>query len=83
VFTDAGIRVEALDATTPIEHRRGILDRLRTGDTRVVLNVGVLSEGWDEPSLECIVIATPSRSQVKCAQIAGRGLRPFPARPTA
>jgi Helicase conserved C-terminal domain len=79
-FTDAGIAAEALDATTPYEHRRGILDRLRTGQTRVVVNVGVLSEGWDEPSLECIVIATPTRSQVKYAQIAGRGLRTYPGK---
>jgi type I site-specific restriction endonuclease len=40
----------------------------------------VLSEGWDEPSLECIVIATPTRSQVKYAQIAGRGLRTYPGK---
>jgi superfamily II DNA or RNA helicase len=79
-FTDAGIAAEALDATTPYEHRRGILDRLRTGQTRVVVNVCVLSEGWDEPSLECIVIATPTRSQVKYAQIAGRGLRTYPGK---
>jgi ERCC4-related helicase len=67
-------------AALPQEHRRGILDRLRTGQTRVVVNVGVLSEGWDEPSLECIVIATSTRSQVKYAQIAGRGLRPYPGK---
>jgi hypothetical protein len=79
-FTDAGIAAEALDAGTPYDHRRGILERLRAGQTRVVVNVGVLSEGWDEPSLECIVIATPTRSQVKYAQIAGRGLRIFPAK---
>jgi superfamily II DNA or RNA helicase len=80
VFCDAGIAAEALDGNTPSEHRRGILERLRTGQTRVVVNVGVLSEGWDEPSLECIVIATPTRSQVKYAQIAGRGLRTFPGK---
>jgi hypothetical protein len=80
VFSDAGIAAGALDGSTPYEHRREILDRLRTGHTRVVVNVGVLSEGWDEPSLECIVIATPTRSQVKYAQIAGRGLRTYPGK---
>lgn len=80
MFSDAGIAAEALDAGTAYEHRRAILDRLRTGETQVVVNVGVLSEGWDEPSLECIVIATPTRSQVKYAQIAGRGLRTFPGK---
>ena len=83
VFRDGGIPAEALDGTTHPKRRRAILERLRSGETRVVVNVGVLSEGWDEPSLDCIVIATPTRSQVKYAQIAGRGLRPFPASATA
>jgi len=80
VFRDGGIPAEALDGTTHPIRRRGILERLRSGETRVVVNVGVLSEGWDEPSLDCIVIATPTRSQVKYAQIAGRGLRTFPGK---
>ncbi len=80
VFRDAGIPAEALDGTTPLEHRRATLDRLRSGETRVLVNVAVLSEGWDEPSVGCIVVATPTRSQVKYAQIAGRGLRTFPGK---
>ena len=80
VFTEAGVAAEALDGATPGDQRRGILDRLRTGDTRVAVNVAVLSEGWDEPSIECVVVATPTRSPVKYTQIAGRGLRTFPGK---
>ena len=80
VFRDAGIAAEALDGTTPAEQRRAILDRLRTGDTRVCVNVAVLSEGFDEPSIDCVIVATPTRSQVKYIQCVGRALRTFPGK---
>ncbi len=80
VFRDAGITAEALDGGTDHDRRRGILLRLRSGDTRIVVNVGVLAEGWDEPSIQCIVVATPTNSQVKYTQLAGRGLRTFPGK---
>jgi superfamily II DNA or RNA helicase len=79
-FRDAGIPAEALDATTPPERRRGILARLGSGNTRVIANVGVLTEGFDEPSVDCVIMATPTRSQVKYAQCVGRALRPFPGK---
>ncbi len=78
VFREAGIRAEALDGKTPWEQRRGILARLHTGETRVVANVGVLSEGVDVPSVDAVIMATPTRSQVKYSQAIGRGLRTFP-----
>ncbi len=61
VFRAAGIRAEALDGTTPGEQRRAILERLQTGQTRVLVDVGVLTEGVDVPSVSCVVIATPTR----------------------
>lgn len=79
-FRTAGIAGEALDATTPGDERHAILARLQTGETRVLANVAVLSEGVDVPSVSCIVMATPTRSQVKYAQAVGRGLRTFPGK---
>jgi superfamily II DNA or RNA helicase len=80
VFRDAGIRAEAIDGKTPPEERHGILERLHAGETRVVANVGVLSEGTDLPSVNAIIMASPTRSQVKYAQAIGRGLRTFPGK---
>ena len=62
VFREAGIRAEALDANTPREQRRAILARLHRGETRVVTNVGVLSEGVDVPSVDAIVIRRHPRA---------------------
>jgi ATP-dependent helicase IRC3 len=77
-FRATGIPAEALDGTTASDERLAILERLHTGQTQVLANVAVLSEGVDVPSVDCIVMATPTRSQVKYAQAVGRGLRTFP-----
>ncbi|MGB0098339.1 MAG: helicase-related protein [Solirubrobacteraceae bacterium] len=53
---------------------------MQRGETRVLANVAVLSEGVDLPSVDAIIMATPTRSQVRCAQCVGRGLRPFPGK---
>jgi superfamily II DNA or RNA helicase len=80
VFRDAGIAAEGLDGNAAPERRRAVLDRLRTGEVTVVINAALLTEGFDEPSVSCIVVATPTRSQVKYTQLVGRGLRPFPGK---
>jgi superfamily II DNA/RNA helicase len=80
VFREAGIRAEALDGKTPWEERRAILARLHTGETRVVANVAVLGEGVDVPSVDAVILATPTRSKVKYTQCLGRGLRTFPGK---
>ena len=80
VFREAGIRAEALDGKTPWGERRAILARLHAGETRVVANVAVLGEGVDVPSVDAVILATPTRSQVKYTQCLGRGLRTFPGK---
>lgn len=75
-----GIASEALDGDTPIDQRRGVLQRLRTGQTRVVANCQVLTEGFDEPSIDCIVMARPTQSRGLFQQCIGRGLRPYPGK---
>jgi ATP-dependent helicase IRC3 len=79
-FTDAGIAAAALCGETPLEERRRILERFHRGELRVVTNCAVLTEGFDEPSIGCIVIARPTRSKTLYVQCIGRGTRPHPAK---
>jgi hypothetical protein len=79
-FRNAGIAAEALDGTTPLDERRDILHRLHTGETQVVCNCAVLTEGFDEPSIDCIVIARPTKSKPLCIQMVGRGTRTYPGK---
>jgi ATP-dependent helicase IRC3 len=79
-FSTAGIAAEALDATTPLATRRAILQRLHTGATRVVANCAVLTEGFDEPSIDCIIVARPTQSLPLYQQMLGRGTRTYPGK---
>src|SRR4029453_13875987 len=79
-FCAAGIAAEALDGTPPLATRRAILQRLHTGETRVVANCAVLTEGFDEPSVYCIIIARPPQSAVLYQQMLGRGTRTYPGK---
>jgi len=76
-FTNIGIKAEHVDAKTPTDERSAILKRLREGDTQIVSNVGILTEGFDFPAASCIVLARPTKSLGLYLQMAGRGLRTF------
>ena len=77
-FQDVGIGAEALDGTTPIDERRAILGRFQTGETIVLSNCAVLTEGFDEPSVSCV--ARPTRSKTLYIQQIGRGTRTYPGK---
>lgn len=79
-FRAAGIQAEVVTGKTPAGVRRDILGpggRLDRGVTRVVVTCMLITEGWDLPSVKCIVMARPTKSTALCLQMAGRALRPF------
>ena len=76
-FVAAGIIAEHLDGTTERGARDAMLARLDRGETQVVSNCGVLAEGWDCPSVKCLVLARPTKSKGLYLQQAGRILRPW------
>jgi superfamily II DNA or RNA helicase len=79
-FNAQNIAAEALSGETPMDDRRGILRRLKTGATRLVANCAVLTEGFDEPSVNCIIVARPTRSKPLYVQMIGRGTRLYPSK---
>ena len=64
-----------LDANTPSEQRKDILRRFKNGDIKVVCNVGILTTGFDDPSIETIVLYRATRSVPLFLQCCGRGSR--------
>jgi DNA repair protein RadD len=75
-FIKAGVKAEHLDGTTPTDEREAILERLRTGETELVSNCMVLTEGFDCPDIGCIILARPTKQMGLYRQMIGRGLRP-------
>ncbi len=62
------------------EVRAQALADFRAGRTRVLTNVGVLTEGFDDPGVSCIAMARPTRSEGLYAQCVGRGTRLAPGK---
>lgn len=56
--------------------RQAILGRYARGETRILTNCMVLTEGWDEPVTDCIVVDRGCSSAALWLQMVGRGLRP-------
>ena len=57
------------------DKRRQTLADFRAGRLAAVTNVGVLTEGFDDPGVSCIAMARPTRSAGLYAQCVGRGTR--------
>jgi len=75
-FEAVGISSAVVSDRTPREERRLILKKLHTGEVQVVWNCAVLTEGFDEPTVSCIINGRPTKSAPLYQQMVGRGLRP-------
>jgi DNA repair protein RadD len=80
-FLGAGVPAEHLDGDTPISERAAVLARLASGETKVVANCMVLTEGWDCPPVGCCILARPTKQMGLFRQMVGRVLRPAPGKP--
>jgi len=62
---------------TPKEERRQLVKDYAAGRFQILCNVGVATEGFDEPGIELVIMARPTKSRALYAQMAGRGTRPL------
>lgn len=72
-----------LTGQTRKEDREKILTQFKSGKVRCVVNVGVLTTGFDYPELECVLIARSTMSLALYYQIVGRAMRISPKKENA
>ncbi len=77
---DTGLPAAAVDGLTHPRERRRLLRAFRNGDVQVLANCGIATEGYDEPSVNCVVIARPTKSRALYTQMIGRGTRRHPGK---
>lgn len=68
--------VAVLTGSTPKKEREKIIKDFKSGKTKVLTNVGVLTTGFDFPELDTVVMARPTMSLALWYQIVGRAIRP-------
>ena len=76
VFYDAGVPAEVLLGDTPNTARARLIERFQNGNIKVLINVAVVTEGFDLPEASCVVLTRPTMSLSLYLQMVGRGLRP-------
>ena len=79
-FNDAGVPAAHLDGTMSKDQREEVLEGFRSGNIHVLSNCMVLTEGYDLPACEAVIMARPTQSLVLYLQQAARGMRFFPGK---
>lgn len=64
--------------TGKTKNRDEIIKSFKNGNTKVLVNCMVFTEGTDIPNIETIIIARPTKSDALYTQMVGRGLRLSP-----
>jgi DNA repair protein RadD len=70
-----GVRAAHIDGSTPGRQREQTIEKFRSREIDVLSNYGVLTTGFDAPSVDFLCIARPTNSLVLYSQMLGRGLR--------
>ena len=73
-----GLDAEHVDGMSP--DRAEILSRFAAKDRGIICNAMLLTEGYDEPSIDTIVVLRPTKSRALYTQMVGRGTRLHPGK---
>lgn len=73
-----GIRAEEVHGESA--GRAQTLAAFARGDIQVLCNAMLLTEGWDCPSVSCVVVLRPTKSRALYCQMVGRGTRLAPGK---
>ena len=79
-FSQNGINAVLITGKLGSREREERLGEYARGDAQVVVNVAVLTEGWDHPPTSSVVLLRPSSAKSTMVQMIGRGLRTVDAR---
>lgn len=79
-FTKEGYPCKHIDGNTPEAERNLILSQLKSGEIKGVSNFGIVTSGYDEDSIECIIQNFATSELSKHIQTAGRGARIKPGK---
>ena len=74
-FNNNGIKTSLIHGGLSDNERKIALASYEKGNARVIVNVSVLTEGWDYQPTSCVILLRPSSFKSTMIQMIGRGLR--------
>jgi len=75
---DIDLSAKAIDGSLDSQTRKEILEQFDNGSVSILVNCNILTEGFDCPSVGCVVMARPTKSKSLYMQCLGRGTRLHP-----
>ena len=75
VFNNHGVKAVLVHSKLSETERKDALFAYEQGDASVIINVAVLTEGWDYQPTSCVILLRPSSYKSTMIQMIGRGLR--------
>ena len=76
ILNERGFRAAEVNGSS--QDRAEILSAFDNGEYNVLCNSMLLTEGWDCPSVDCIVVLRPTKVRSLYSQMVGRGTRLHP-----
>lgn len=77
-FREAGFEIRHLDHTHTAKERKEILTWFRNKPDAILTSVSILTTGFDEPTVDCIILNRATKSLTLYFQMIGRGSRILP-----
>jgi len=74
-FNDNNIVCDYIDSTIEDSKREEIMEKFNSGKLPVIVNVGILTIGYDNSRVDALIFARPTKSKILYVQCLGRGLR--------
>ena len=75
IFKRAGYKINYIDNTNTKEERKSVLKWFKETPDAILTSVGILTTGFDEPTIESIIINRATKSMALYFQMIGRGSR--------
>jgi len=75
-----GLECGFVSGTTPVAERSALLTQFREGDLKYLVNVNLLTTGFDATCIDCVAMLRPTMSPGLYYQMAGRGFRLHPGK---
>ena len=75
-----GYKTGIVHSLMDLASRRDVLTKFKDGEINFLANVGVLTEGWDSPHVDLIIMCRPTKSTGLFVQMFGRGSRICPGK---
>jgi len=74
-FAKQNIKVDLITASASPKKRIEIFERYKNGITKGIISIEILTAGFDDPTVKCVILACPTKAWKKYIQCCGRGIR--------